>query len=334
MKPLSLYDEESLIKMVELQKATQWDLEKAIDWQLPIDLNKPLVPLDEKALFFPGAGKEERLAISQMMGLVIAAAICEMEESLIRLRSVGWDQLAAKYPVNPEFVELGEQFFAEEEKHSEAFRRYLKKFADTAGIEFEVLREVLPVIESTKTEFILRKNLELGGYSFWWIVAQVEQEFLLLYNALAPFKQSLEPLYFDIHRKHFEEEARHASFPYLLLELLITRSTHPLNLVHQKADLMVSQLLQAMWTVNSLSRLKKLKKIKQKHPLFDALLKVYPLFEKQPVHRIFWGLFTSVPYVSSLVNPFYHRKFLKFTERMGAFSIPFPAPEPAPLLKE
>ena len=69
--------------------------------------------MDENALLFPGASKEQRLAISQAMGMIIGACIYEMEESLIRLRKECWEDYHRDMPVSPEFEELGDQFFGE-----------------------------------------------------------------------------------------------------------------------------------------------------------------------------------------------------------------------------
>lgn len=332
MRNISLYDEQALKNLLNLQRNGCWSLEESIDWNTSLDLNKPLVALDENALFFPGASREERLVISQIMGLIIAASICEMEECLVRLRKVAYEDILKRLPVSPEFVELGEQFFEEEIKHSAAFRRYMTKFAHATGVELEDLKAILPTVESTLTEKLLRKNLSGEGYAFWWIVAEVEQEFLLLYNTLAPFKKTIEPLYFDLHRKHFEEEARHAPFPYLMLELLISRSKTFKGFIHLKSDLVMSQILQTCWTANSLRRVQAVKKLASKNHFFATLARVHDIFEKQPKLRTLWTFFTSVPYVSSLVNPNHHRKFLRFAEKVKSPSIPFPAPAPAHLV--
>ncbi len=289
-----------------------------------MDISKPLVPLDQDAILFPGASQEQRFAISQIMGLFIAASIYEMEETLIRLRKECWRDIHRKMPVCPEFVELGDLFFEEEKKHSEMFRRYVKKFSASIGVDDDVLGSILPVIEGTMVESILKRNVGKGGQSFWWIVAVVEQEFLLLYKMLKPFKDTLEPLYYDLHEKHFEEEARHASFPYLVLELLSHRNPDYFNYMHVKFDFATAQLLQTAWTVQSLHRLKNVKKIAHVHPLFDALSKAMPLFEKTPSLLSFMKMMTTAPYLNSLVNPTPHFKTVNFAKEQGTFVVPVP----------
>lgn len=322
-----------MARQIQTQLKHAWDLEKSFDWSRSIDTQLPLVPLDEQAILFPGAGQEERLAISQAMGLIIAACICEMEESLLRLRHECWDEVHARLPVNPEFRQLGDLFFEEERKHSTAFRRYMEKFAHALGIELQDLERILPRIERTKSEFLLRRNIRGGGLSFWWIVAIVEQEFLNLHRCIHPFREKLEPFYVEIHRKHFEEEARHASFPYLVLELLAERGgRRPMNFLHVKGDLAFAQVLQTCWAVDSLRKVKNVRDLQHKHPFFGALARVLPLLEGQHPARIIWKLLKSAPYVSSLVNLTSHRIVQRHADRLGALKVPFPAHEPVKLV--
>lgn len=328
-----LYDEESLGKLARLQRQHAWDLEKEIDWNRGIDLRKPLVALDQDALLFPGASSEQRLAISQMMGLVIAAAIFEMEECLIRLRRESWETLRDRMPVGPEFTDLGELFFQEEIKHSTAFKRYTGRYAQALGVELPELLAVLPSLENTRTEKLLRVDCKTSGKTFWWIVANVEQEFLRIYHSLRPFKAQLDPLYFEIHQRHFEEEARHAPFPYLVLDLLAERSPQPFRAIHRRADVAAAQVLQTLWTLSSLRRLKGVKKFAGKHPFFDTLISAFPILESMPAPQVVWKLLTTTPYVSTLVNLNSHTKVTEAAQAQGALVLPFPEHDPKPLVK-
>ncbi|MEK7690930.1 MAG: hypothetical protein AAB425_07905, partial [Bdellovibrionota bacterium] len=276
---------------------------------------------------------EQRLAISQIMGLIIATSISEMEECLERLRDSCWTQIHHEFPVSPEFVELGEQFFEEEIKHSRMFRRYFQKFAETCGIDPDELRSTLPVVEGTLTEKFLATYTKLGGYTFWWIVAQAEQVFLQIYHSLRPCADILEPLYYDLHRKHFEEEARHAHFPYLMLALMSSRGHGMYSPMHVRADFAIAELVQTAWTVTSMARTRRIQGLKSKHPLFGALASVYPLLEKEPLPRILWRLVTSTPYVSGLANPSGHKKILSFAREIGAYSVPYPLTETTKVVK-
>lgn len=320
----SLYNEEKLARLKNRQVQHGYDIDEVIPFSSTIDLRKPLVPLDEDALFFPGASREQRLAISQAMGLVICASTYEMEDALIRLKSECWESIHRAYPVSPEFVDLGERFFEEEEKHSSTFKRYVEIFAKQSGIDVEDLNRLLPKVEGTKSEIFLKRNMQHHGQVFWWIVASVEQQFLAIYHAIHPFQKGLDPLYFQIHRKHFEEEALHASFPHLMLDLLTERNKSFLNRLRCKFDLATSQALQLGWSISSLSRFRYVTELKNKHPFFEVLASCLPLFEKLPKHVTFWKLMTHAPYVSGLVNPTASRNILRYADRKGALVLPFP----------
>ncbi len=334
MRQVSLYDDLSLKSLLHLQLEKEWDLEHSIPWEKGVDLTKPFVPLDQEALFFPDSSKEERLVISQMMGVIIATSICEMEECLLRLKKIAWTNPINKHPVSPEFLAFGEQFFIEEQKHSTAFRRYLCEFAQKVNLDLHELRGILPLVEGTITERILRKNLEGGGCAFWWVVAEVEQEFLHLYHTLNPFKEKLDPLYFILHKKHFEEEARHAPFPYLMLELLMTREKNIKHSLHAKSDLVISQFLTTLWAGHSLLKMKSIRKFSKNSEFFMILSHALESLDHQPPWHWFWKFLTSTPYVSSLVNPKFHHRFMRFTEEHKIMSLPFPNPKPNVLVLE
>ena len=329
MRIPNLYDEEALKHQFQLQTKFHWDLEKDIPWKMGIDLNKPLVPLDEDAILFPGASTEQRHVISQFMGLIIAASIYEMEECLIRLRKECWTSIHKKNPVSPEFIELGDLFFDEEHKHSQIFKRYVQLFAESINVDAKDLTNLLPKVEGTKTEFLLKKEMLLEGQSFWWIVAIVEQEFLLIYHSFKPFKNQMDPLFYTLHEKHFEEEARHASFPYLILQLLHSRSPNFIS----KFSLASGQILQTTWALHSLQRMKGVKYLENHNPFFKTLSSAQPLLEKVPSTRSVWKLLSSAPYVSALLNPGAHRKFLQFAKDSKVLRIPFPQYEQRKLVR-
>lgn len=324
MSSLNFHDENRLIKMSQNWRDHNWDPEASIDWSAGIDFNKPLVSLDEHAFFFPGASKEQRLAISQMMGLLIAASIFEMEESLIRIKSECFLKPFDRYPVGPEFLNLGEQFFAEEVKHSEVFKRYFYLFSEKLGVDPVDFLAILPQVRSSNTEAILKFHANQGGHAFWWIVAIVEQEFLEIYRKLKPHAAKLDPLYYKLHQLHFEEEMRHAPFPLMMLDFLNKTENKPLHYLFGKFDLVTAQILQGTWTLLSIRKLRKIKKFKGKDPFFDILIDMLPQMEQQNTLHIMYKLFTQTPYVSTFVNPEGTAKILKFAKDQGKFSLPFP----------
>lgn len=329
-KTLCVFNEEAVLKQLNLQKSLAWDIDKDILWG-PIDLTKFLVPLDDEALFFPEATYEQRLAISQMMGLVMASAICEMEDSLMRLRPKCWEELIQEHPVNPEFKALGDQFFLEEEKHAASFRRFILRFCQDMGLDPDELRSVLPLVEQTKTEWFLEKHLSSGGAAFWWIIAEVEQEFLYLYHSMRPFAKQLEPLHFQIHKRHFEEEVRHLSFPHLFLKLISERQEGGIMAALRKTDLVFAQGLKVTWTAATLKRLMKIEEKKNQHEFYRTLASVLPMMKQQNLLELSWKLLVKTPYISSFMNHRYHNKFSHIIEELGVWSLPFPKPDPATL---
>lgn len=333
MGRLSIFDDEDLQKQLELQKRMAWDLEKDIPWG-PVDLTKPLVPLDDDALMFPNASHEQRLAVSQMMGLVMASAICEMEESLMRLKHKGWDDIMENHPVNPEFLALGEQFFIEEEKHAASFRRYIHRFCHDMGLDPEELRSILPLVEQTKTEWFLEKNLNNGGVAFWWIIAEVEQEFLYLYHAMRPFASKLEPLHFAVHKRHFEEEVRHLNFPHLFLKHLAAQQDGGMIGALRKVDLVFAQSLKMAWTAATVKKLMLVNKKKETHEFYRVLSTTLPILKEQNIFEMSWNLIVKTPYISSFMNHRYHTKFSHIIEELDVWTLPFPRPLPAKLRVE
>lgn len=319
-----IFEEDHLSKMKRNWCENNWDLERSIDWQHGIDFSKPLVSLDQHAFLFPGASKEERLAISQMMGLLIAASIFEMEESLLRIKNECFLAPFERYPLSPEFLELGEQFFCEEVKHSNAFRRYFNLFCQGLDVEPQDFLAILPKVHHSKSEAILKFHAKQGGHSFWWIVAIVEQEFLSIYRNLKSNVQTLDPLYYRLHQLHFEEEVRHAPFPMMMLEFLHTTETKPLHFLWKNYDLVAAQVLQGAWTVLSLNKMKQIKKLQGKSAFFDIIINILPQLEQKNTLKLIYQLFTQTPYVSTLVNPEGSAKILKFARENGKYSLPFP----------
>ena len=155
MKSISAFDHVALTKQLELQKKHAWNLEQDFLWSSGIDLEKPFVPMDENNIAFPGASLEQRIALSQMIGLMVNETICEMECSLPRLKFQAWEQHLRRFPVNPEMFALGELFFEEEEKHAESFKRFLhiSKICKSSADH----KNIFSIFTSTFSEFLQAK---------------------------------------------------------------------------------------------------------------------------------------------------------------------------------
>lgn len=320
-----LYNEAFIHRLYKNQVDHGWDLENDFAWSAGIDHNSFFAPLDENAVLLPGASASERKIISQVLGLVIASAIYELEESLLRLKGKTWNKDIKTFPVNPEFEAWGELFYQEEIKHSLSFKRYVEMFAHDLGIDYTDLQNILPVVENSMAEKCINHLCKSGSYSYWWLAIIVEQEFLHMFRIMESCKAIMDPLYYDLHFKHYEEEKRHASFPYFVLELLFDRDDRLLSKVHQKMDLAICQSLMATWTIGSLQKLENAKKLKDKHPFFADLAKIIDTYGKNSWVEIIWKLFTQTPYVSSLIHPRSHKAVENLASQKSALILNFPS---------
>ena len=52
-----------------------------------------------------------------------------------------------QYPVSPEFEQLGENFFIEEKKHSDAFELFLEKFAIQTNVSVDELKSIFTYLK-------------------------------------------------------------------------------------------------------------------------------------------------------------------------------------------
>ena len=101
--------------------------------------------------------------------------------------------------------------------------RFLSIFAKETNVSVSELQSLLPVLDKSKIESLFRVNGVVGGQALWWVVAAVEEESIMVYRHLHKFKKDLDPLYYELHRKHFEEETRHAAYAFLMLDLFRRR---------------------------------------------------------------------------------------------------------------
>lgn len=324
-------DERALTKILERQKKLAWDFEASLPWARGVDLSRPFVPLDHDNLVFPEASREQRLILSQYLGLVIAQTFAEMETALVQAKEFVWRQQLELYPISPEFEALGHEFFAEEEKHSRMFRRFLRAFAEQTGIAPLDLHEILPAVSGTVLQKTLKLNSDIGGHALWWVLTLVEEISILIFKQMRPFKKGLDPLYFEIHRRHFEEEVRHSPYSYWMIEHLYKRHKSLSGLVFRKTDLVLAQGLEIAWAFSSLSRIKNAFWLRKKHPFYATLLSCVPLLRKLGPVEAIRRLFVTAPFVSLLLNPQHHSDYQGLIAKLRALQIPTPAPRPQPL---
>jgi hypothetical protein len=316
---------------IGLQKKHAWDLDDDIPWHLGIDQSKFLLPLDDQSIAFPGASVEQQLALSQFMGLVVNATISEMEDALPKLKYSGWQRMIDEYPVGPEIVELGEMFFDEEAKHARAFGKYLDIFCNTLGVDREELDPLLPKAFGSNFQRAITQNAYNGGHAFWWVVASVEEVSISIYHQIFRHRPFIDPLYYQLHRRHLEEESRHANYAFLMLNLINQKPSSFRAVMHRKADFVISQIAGAPWVISELYKFFEVKKLKHKHPFFEVLASCVPLYEQMSKPELIRRMFLAAPYVSWLLNPEWRKLHVQVARDHGAIVPRFPKPILSPV---
>lgn len=317
---------ESLGDQIARQRRHAWDIQKDIPWQLGVKPNHFLLPLDKDSLAFPGLSDEQRLALSQLAGLFVNSAIAEMESVIDRFRDSAWRQMFRAFPVNPEMEVLGELFFDEELKHSLLFRKFNHLFCHELGIDPEALASLLPQLFGTHFLDRIARNAKSGGNAFWWIVAGVEEVSIQIYQEMAPHRAAIDPLYFEIHRRHMEEETRHCNYAFLVLDLIEHSPKSLIGQIRTRADLILAQVYSTSWMLGELQKLWKLKKMGTLHPFFSTLASVLPHLRKVPALELAKRLFANTPYVSHFLNLRFHRGTYERALSTGMPFIPMPKP--------
>lgn len=308
MKSMSPFDVETLKRQIDLQKRHGWDLEKAFPWEKGIDLSKAFVPLDSQNIAFPGANQEQRLALSQFIGLMVNETISEMENSLPRLKHHAWERTLKSFPVNPEMEALGELFFEEEDKHAKSFTRYLDMMAHELNVERKDLARLLPKAFGSFFQKSVIWNAEIGGHAFWWVVAAVEEISIEVFKAIHKNRTEVDPLYYELHKRHAEEEIRHENYAFLMLDLVNQRPTSMRGYFLKKLDVVLSEIVAGPWVLTELTKFFNVKQFKGVHPFFDTLNSCIPLLEAMPKKDLIKSLIFTSPYVSWLAHPGYRKK--------------------------
>jgi hypothetical protein len=320
---IDIYDEEKIARLLHVQRVHGIDFDKDINWNQSIDLNKSLLPLDHKAILFPDASAEERLVISQLMGLIVAATISELENVAIRLKGPTWENILRKYPVNPEIREMGELFYEDEAKHSAAFKRYIDLFAEKVNVDPKDLKEFLPSSTHSLAGKIYELNSLGGGMAIWWLIAAVEEEALLIFDHMRKIKTHVDPLYYEIHKCHYEEEIRHKSYASIMLKINSEFAKAPQSIIFRKIDFILAEILNITWTFNQLYKVKNLKKLENHHEFFKTLSVLFDVLESRNSLEVVHTLFTTAPYIKNMLNLSEHKHIRVMLERFGAQKIPF-----------
>lgn len=322
MATIDIYDEEKIARLLFVQRAQGIDFSLDLDWSKSIDLNKSFLPLDHNAILFPKATEEQRLVISQFIGLVVAATISELEEVAFRLKGPTWENVLRKFPVNPEIHEMGELFYEDEKKHSAGFKRYIDLFAGKVNVDPNDLKELLPSSDKTMSSKIYHLNSMAGGMAIWWLIAAVEEESILIFDHMRKSRSEIDPLYYDLHKAHYEEEIRHKSYASIMLQINSEFARVPHAIVLKKLDFILAEVLNITWTFNQLFKVKNLKKLSSAHPFFKVLAELEPLLRDRSSLSVIHHLFTTAPYIKDMLHLSEHQHVRHMLDRFGAKKIP------------
>jgi len=324
-----LYDPQALALQVKRQQKYAWDLETQIPWRIGVDTDRYFLPIDSDAIAFPGASEEQKLAISQLLGLIVNSTIAELEDVITKVRYDCWSKIIRNYPIGPEIKDLGELFFEEEIKHSKAFNRYNLIFCEETKIDIADLNRLLPKAYGSLFVKAIKHNAKWGGHAFWWVVAAVEEVSIDLYKNLSPFKNQIDPLYHQVHLKHMEEESRHHNYAFLMLELIRETNSSLSDHFFSKTDRIIGQMFSTGWVVAELNKVFEAKHLKHKHPFFNVIASCEPLFKGLGPKDLAKKLFISAPYISLMLNGNYHSKSTRLAKEHTVLSVPFPKPHEA-----
>ena len=318
---IDIFDEEKISRLLDIQKLHSADFEKTIPWAQKIDIHKCLLPLDKNAIVFPEANSEQRVAISQMMGLIVASTISELETIAYQMRDATWLRLLKRYPVNPEILELGEHFYEDEASHARAFNRYLEQFAESVDVDPNDLRTVLPSAKKSLSQTVYRLNSMCGGVAIWWLIAAVEEESIHIFDLMRNSGEVLEPLYYELHRLHFEEELRHKSYAHIMLNVSYEFQRAPHSRLIQKIDFLLAEVLNFSWSFKQLLKVKGLKRFKNHSPFFDRLNEVSETLTQRSSYSLLRTVFTRAPYTSDALRISKMRHIAKMREQFGTISL-------------
>lgn len=319
---MDIFNHHKIAQKIRVQKIKEWNLSD-INWEMGIDLSKPFLPFPQHPnLSF--ASEEDSLVFSQYLGLIGANSIGSFEKAGHLLKPIMFDKILDKYPVGPEFREMGEQFFAEEVKHSKMFDRYIDTFADTLGISPEELRGVLPSADPNWEQKIYHLNSLVGGRAAWWLVVALEEVSILVYHLIRKAPMEVDPLTYEIHKLHFEEEIRHKSFAHMMLELLDQFSPAVANTFFNKVDFILMEVLHISWSFRQLAQSTRLRKLKDAHPFFERLWEIQKKLAYSSPLKTFNFLFSEAPYISHTFHLDEFRHVRKLLTEYGSYKLPLP----------
>jgi hypothetical protein len=325
MRILNVEEPERIHNLVGLMRRKAWDLDGDFAWDAPIDVGKPLLPLAQIDHMFPGLDDDERLALSQILGLIVAQIFSDAEQFLNTARDTLWPDFERLFAKHPVLLDLGTQFFDEERKHAEMFRRYITRWLEARGLEPARFFERQPRFSESWQHRVILRNAARGGLSFWWIVLLAEEESPLIYKYLEEAPDDIEPLYLRIHRKHFEEEARHATFAYTAMAYLADHMGGMERAIHRRGDVILSQLMQWSFMLQAFARERRELRTTPEHPWLDTVTQAMRRVQRLPLGHLFRVFFREPTLVGPFFNFRFHENMVEMARTRRLWSFPLPA---------
>jgi hypothetical protein len=324
MRILDVHQPDRIHTLVDLMRRKAWDLDRDLAWDTPIDTTKPLLPLAQIERMFPGLVADERLVLSQLFGLVVAQIFSDAECFLNKTRELLWGDFTRLFDGHPALLELGTQFFDEERKHAEMFRRYITLWLGARGLDPQRFFDEQPRFSESWQHRVILRNAARGGLAFWWIVLLAEEESPLIYRHLEDAPDDIEPLYLQIHRKHFEEEARHATFAYTAMAYLADGLSGPRGAVRRRADIVLAQVMQMSFMAQAIWRRRRTMPDPSVHPWIATVVAAMRKVERLPARHLFRVFFREPTIMGPFLNYRFHRNMVEMVATRRLWSLPLP----------
>jgi len=322
---LDVDDPQRTTRLVDLMRRKAWDLDGDFDWDAPIDVDKPLIPLAEVDRMFPGLDVDEQRTLSQLFGIMAAAIFSDAEVFLSHTRDALWPDFRRLFAAHPHLLTLGEQFFDEERKHAAMFERYVDRWLATRGLDPQRMRATRARFVDSWQRRVIQRNAARGGLAFWWIVLLAEEESPLIYRHLEASPDEVEPLYLRCHRKHFEEEARHATFAYTAMAYLADRMSPRERAWRRRVDVPLCQVLQLSFLAQAMLHQRRAMQSAPPHPWTQAVRAAMTKVEALPPAHLFRVLFREPTLIGPFLNFRFHASMVEMATTRQLWSLPLPA---------
>lgn len=288
-----------------------YDFHLGIPWEKGLNLNQKLLPLDTDSEFFNSLEEDQKHAASWALGLLAASAIKEHERILNDLRHIAY----------PENDRKGLQFFLEEAVHSAAFQRFLDLAAQSLNVTPKELSSFLPKFRKSSIPAMLYAlEGKMGGNAIWWTVAATEEESIKLFQKISHHTSETDEVFFSLNQLHFLEESRHSSFSYDM----IYEKSGPAKKLLRKFSFGVSRVLQTVWLLQELNSFKKVKLLRDRHPVLENMARISEKLETLSLAAQLKIILKDISYTRMMTRPESHPRLRRALEKEKIFILKLP----------